>query len=154
MTLRRRIVARLGVAVAAGCLVATALGSSSGVTVSARLTAAQESPPQQVRNAKASGTFSATVRPGSNGYRLVWKLTFAHLTGRATSAYIHQGARRAHGAALLELCSPCKTRAAGAAYLSPPELALAQQGLLYVNVRTARNPAGEIRGQLRFSADA
>jgi CHRD domain-containing protein len=124
------------------------------VQVSARLTAAQESPPQQVRNLKASGTFRATVRPGKNGYRLVWKLTFARLTGVATSADVHHGARGAHGAAVLHLCSPCKSGATGAEYFSPPELTLARQGLLYVNVRTARNPAGEIRGQLRFSSDA
>jgi hypothetical protein len=117
----------------------------------ARLTPTQESPPQRVRNLEASGTFTVTARAVNNGYRLVWKLTFTRLSGTATSAYIHRGTPGTHGAALIHLCSPCRSGASGNEYLSPPELTLARQGKLYVNVRTMRNPDGEIRGQLRVS---
>jgi hypothetical protein len=154
MTVRRRVAARLGVAVAAALLAATALGSTSRVQIAARLTPGQESPPQQVHNLKASGTFLATVHPGSDGYRLVWKLTFARLRGVAMSADVHHGSPGNHGAAVIHLCSPCRSGATGAAYFSQPEVVLARAGLLYVNVRTARNPAGEIRGQLRLSSRA
>jgi uncharacterized protein (DUF885 family) len=55
---------------------------------------------------------------------------------------------------VIHLCSPCRSGATGAEYFSPPEVVLAREGLLYVNVRTAKNPAGEIRGQLRLSSGA
>jgi len=154
MTVRRRVAARLGVAVAAAFLAATALGSTSRVQLAGRLTPGQESPPQQARNLKASGTFLATVQPAKDGYRLVWKLTFARLRGAAMSADVHHGSPGHHGAAVIHLCSPCRSGATGAQYFSQPEVVLAREGLLYVNVRTAKNTAGEIRGQLRLSSGA
>jgi CHRD domain len=97
----------------------------------------------------ASGSFTAQLRPIKNGYRLTWKLTFRGLSGRASTAYLHQGKPGTHGAALVHLCSLCKSGATGSSYFSPPELKLARAGRLYVNVRTAKNPSGEIRGQVR-----
>jgi hypothetical protein len=64
------------------------------------------------------------------------------------SAYIHEGRRGTHGAAFVFLCAPCRSGAHGSSFFSPSELALGRQGRLYVNVRTAMNPAGEIRGQI------
>jgi hypothetical protein len=137
----------LRVAAATAAVVATA----APVHLTARLTGAQESPPQAFKNAKATGTFTGTLRTAKNGYRLRWQLTFSKLSGVATSAYIHQGKRGTHGAALLQLCAPCKSGATGDAFFSPPELTLARAGSLYVNVRTPKNPNGEIRGQIRVS---
>jgi len=149
MTNRDRISARLGGAVVALLLPAVAPASVNRVQLAARLTPGQEAPTQQHRNLAASGTFTATVRPVKNGYRLSWRLTFTKLSGAATSAYIHRGRAGTHGAAIVQLCSPCRSGASGNEYFSPPELTLARQGSLYVNVRTPLNPGGEIRGQVR-----
>jgi hypothetical protein len=149
MTDRSRIPALFGAA--ALLLPGIAVAAVKPAQLVARLTPTQESPPQQVRNPRAAGTFTVTARPATNGYRLVWKLTFTRLSGAATSAYIHRGNRGTHGAALIHLCSPCRSGATGDEYLSPSELTLARRGKLYVNVRTLRNPDGEIRGQLRVS---
>ena len=126
-------------------------GSSSVTTIglTSHLTASQEIPPQTVKNLGASGTFTAQLRPVKNGYRLTWKLTYRGLTGRATTAYLHQGKPGAHGAALVHLCSLCTSGKTGSSYFSPPELKLVRAGKVYVNIRTAKNPSGEIRGQVR-----
>jgi hypothetical protein len=133
------------VAVAGAFVPAAAAGP---VRLTARPTPAQEVPKQAIRNPKATGTFFATLEPAADGYRLAWRLTFAKLSGRATSAIIHLGKPGAHGAAMAVLCSPCASGARGSAYFSPPELVLARAGKLYVNIRTTRNPSGEIRGQI------
>ena len=122
--------------------------SARPLQLSTRLTAAQESPPQAKRDRSARGSFSASAVPTTSGYDLRWTLAFSALTGPATSAYIHRGKRGTHGAAIVRLCSPCRPGVKGTAYFSPSELALARTGSLYVNIRTARNPSGEIRGQI------
>jgi CHRD domain len=107
-------------------------------------------PHQAVKVPNASGAFSGRLRATANGYRLSWRLTFIGLSGRAASAYLHQGKPGTHGPAFVFLCSPCISGAHGTSFFSPSELALVRQNRLYVNVRTARNPAGEIRGQVRI----
>ena len=143
----------VAILVAAALLLAVpaVAGSSSlsSIGLTAKLTASQEVPPQAVKNLGASGSFTAQLRPIKNGYRLTWKLTFRGLSGQAKTAYLHQGRPGAHGAALVHLCSLCKSGATGSSYFSPPELKLARAGRLYVNVRTTKNPSGEIRGQVR-----
>jgi CHRD domain-containing protein len=128
----------------------TALAShtQSPIGLSAVLGPLQEVPHQTVVVATASGKFIGTVQPARNGYRLSWQLTTKRLSGPATSAYIHEGKPGYHGAAFVHLCSPCSDQAHGTSFFSPTELQLAREGRLYVNVRTAKNPAGEIRGQI------
>lgn len=119
------------------------------MSVRAALTASQEIPPQAVAVKNASGVFSATLAKTKKGYRLSWRLTFRNLSGMATSAYIHKGKPGQHGAAFFHLCSPCTSGAHGGSYASPSEATFLSNGLMYVNIRTAKNPAGEIRGQIR-----
>ena len=113
-------------------------------TWSAKLTAAQEIPKQAVKDAAASGSFTATL----SGKKLSWKLTFSKLTGQATAAHIHIGAMGKAGGVAVALCGPCKSGQKGTATLTSAQLKDATKHLLYVNVHTAKNPAGEIRGQI------
>src|SRR5262249_43032991 len=122
------------------------VASTSGLA--AQLTPGQEVPAQKVKVSGASGRFTGTLKKTSKGYRLYWRLTFAGLSGKATFAHIHRGKPGKHGPAVAFLCKACKSGVQGKIYFSPPELKLARQGRLYVNVRTAKNPAGEIRGQV------
>ena len=134
-----------------GCALAlSGLAAAAGRTsaLRARLTPSQEVPRQTVKTPNASGAFAGTLRPAAKGYRLTWRLTFSRLSGRAASAYLHAGRPGRHGAAFVFLCAPCTSGAHGSSFFSPSELLLARQGRLYVNVRTAKNPAGEIRGQI------
>lgn len=141
----RKLVAVLSAAaVCALAVTAVSLAASRGTAWSAKLTAAQEVPKQTVKNAVASGGFHATL----TGKKLRWTLTFSKLTGPATAAHIHMGAMGKAGNVVVPLCGPCKNGQSGTATLTAAVLAAAGKHLLYVNVHTAKNPGGEIRGQV------
>jgi len=134
---------------AAGAACASALAALSGAATRATvwttsLGAAQEVPAQVVKDTKAHGTFKGTL----NGTTLTWTLTFAGLTGPATAAHIHMGAKGASGNVVVPLCAPCKSPAKGTAKVTGSLKSAFAKHDLYVNVHTAKNPNGEIRGQL------
>ena len=117
-------------------------------SVKTTLRASQERPKPKGKVVRARGTFTATVtRSGTTGV-IVWKLTFAKLTGRAVAAHIHSGARGTAGPVIVPLCAPCKSDARGRATVSASVLATLEAGRAYVNVHTKKNAAGEIRGQI------
>ena len=131
-----------------GALVLTtlSLGASRTTVWTAALSSGQEVPKQVVRDTAAHGLFKGTL----SGTKLTWKLTFAKLTGPATAAHIHMAAKGKAGAVVVPLCPPptCKSGVTGTATITPAVLAAFKKHLLYVNVHTAKNPNGEIRGQL------
>jgi hypothetical protein len=138
----RKFTALAAIVGAALALAATSFGASTGW--SAKLTVAQEVPKQAVKTPAAHGAFTATLK----GKKLTWKLTFAQLSGPATAAHIHMAGMGKAGNVVVPLCGPCKSGAHGTATLSAAVLRAFPKHLLYVNVHTAKNPAGEIRGQL------
>jgi len=142
----KKLVSGLAVAVAASLAVAAlAFGArTSTLSVHAKLNAKQEVPAQVVKDSKAKGLFTGKIV----GKKLTWKVTFSGLTGKATAAHIHMGAMGKAGNVLIPLCGPCKSGAHGkATFTRAMKRALAHHKL-YVNVHTAKNPNGEIRGQL------
>ena len=151
MTLKSGVIAGGLAALALAVVSAAGAGSQGAINVKARLTAGQVVPRGTVKLTKGSGLFSGTLTMTDKGYRLTWRLTFSKLSGRATSGYIHQGMPGKHGAALFHLCSPCSSGAHGKAYASPSQVALMSGGRTYVTVRTRKNPAGEIRGQIAIA---
>jgi hypothetical protein len=112
--------------------------------VSAKLNAKQEVPAQVVKDTKARGKFTGTLV----GSKLTWKLTFSGLTGKATAAHIHLGAKGKAGNVAIPLCGPCKSGVHGKTTLSAALNKALKHHKLYVNVHTAKNLNGEIRGQL------
>jgi hypothetical protein len=132
--------------VAAGALVlaAVSLAATRGAGWSATLSAAQEIPKQSVKVPAAKGAFKATI----SGNKLNWTLTFSKLSGPAAAAHIHLGAMGKAGNVLVPLCGPCKSGVSGSAPLTAALKRDFTKHLLYVNVHTAKNPGGEIRGQL------
>ena len=81
---------------------------------------------------------------------LVWILRYGALsgTGRATAADIQVGKKGKTGPVLVHLCSPCLNPSGGTMRLTLDQGLVFEKQELYVNVRTGRNRAGEIRGQL------
>jgi CHRD domain len=142
----KKHVAGITVAVAASlAVVALAFGAgATTISVGAKLNAKQEVPAQVVKDAKAKGRFTGKLV----GRKLTWKLTFSGLTGAATAAHIHMGAVGKAGNVLIPLCGPCKSGVHGKKTISRALKKALMHHKLYVNVHTAKNPNGEIRGQL------
>lgn len=117
-------------------------------SIKTTLRASQERPKPKGKLAKAKGTFTATVsRIGTSGV-ITWRLTFSKLSGGATAAHIHSGARGKPGPVIVPLCTPCRSGAHGKATVDASVLDALESGKTYVNVHTRKNPAGEIRGQI------
>jgi hypothetical protein len=125
------------------------LADSQATGFTARLGAAAEVPKPNGVAPGATGTFTAGLtRRGAAG-TLAWKVTFRSLTGRATAAHIHLAKAGAAGPVAVPLCGPCRSGARGSARLKAATVTALLAGRTYVNVHTARNPAGEIRGQIK-----
>ena len=116
------------------------------------LSARREVPKPKGNVRRASGLFVATVvKEGTTG-SVTWRLTFARLTGRAVAAHIHVGRAGRAGPVAVALCGPCRSGARGTVAVNASTLAAIEAGRAYVNVHTARNAAGEVRGQLPAAA--
>lgn len=139
----KKLVAVL-VVVAVGAMTSVALAAAHKATWTAALSSAQEVPKQAMRDTAAHGLFKGRL----TGSKLKWSLTFSKLTGKATAAHIHMGGMHVSGPVVVPLCGPCKSPVTGTSTLSAKLIAAFKKHDLYVNVHTADNPNGEIRGQL------
>ena len=118
-------------------------------SVATTLTSRQEVPRPKGNVRRATGSFTATVaKIGSSG-TIAWRLRLTRLTGRAAAAHIHVARVGRAGPVAVALCGPCRNGQRGTADVTAATLAALAVGRAYVNVHTAKNPAGEIRGQIR-----
>jgi Cu/Zn superoxide dismutase len=117
-------------------------------SVKTSLSASQERPRPKGHVRRARGSFTATVTKQGTSAVIVWRLTFARLTGKAIAAHIHSGPRGKAGPVIVPLCAPCKNGARGRATVNASVLSVLESGRAYVNIHTPKNPAGEIRGQI------
>lgn len=126
------------------------LGSGADpVGLTASLSAGKEVPKPKGVGGNAGGTFTAGLTRKGKGGTLAWRLTFRGLTGAASSAHVHLARAGVAGPVAVPLCGPCRSGARGTAKLNARTANALLGGGAYVNVHTARNPAGEIRGQVR-----
>jgi len=87
--------------------------------------------------------------PGAPGqWRLFWHLSYSGLSGPATAADIHVAPVGHSAPPMLTICGPCASISHGMLALSGTQASSIGNGSSYVNVDTARNPSGEIRGQI------
>lgn len=111
----------------------------------AALSGANEVPPVTTA---AKGTFTAKYLP-ENGL-LLWNMNYEGLSGPATMAHIHGPATETQNAGvMIGFNNPVSSPMAGQVTLTPAQFADLKAGKLYVNVHTAANRGGEIRGQLK-----
>jgi hypothetical protein len=130
---------------------ATTTSSSKGDTYSYRATLGPRAEvPRPNAPAKAAGVFSATVTERRGKATIRWTLTFRRLSGAAVAAHIHRGAAGVAGPVVVPLCGPCRNGQNGRRVVDEDVAEPFERGGYYVNVHTARNPAGEIRGQLKL----
>ena len=112
--------------------------------MTARLSGAGEVP--SVTSA-GIGTADVTLNPSGN--LLTWTVTYSGLTGPVTGGHFHGPALAGQNAGVVVpfaagLVSPIT----GSATLTPTQVADLSAGKWYVNLHTAANPGGEIRGQV------
>lgn len=109
--------------------------------VSVKLSGAEEVPP-----VKAEGSGSGTIRVNADG-TVSGSVTTTGVQG--TMAHIHQGAKGQNGPVIIPLTKSGDTYTVPAsAKLNDAQMKAFKAGNLYVNVHTARNKGGEVRGQL------
>lgn len=116
------------------------------VTYKATLSAAAEVPPVQ-----SPGTGTAAVNVDTATNQISWRVEYAGLTGPAAAAHIHCGAPAGGNAGVSVPLGTAPNWASplqGSGTLTDAQLAQLQAGQCYVNVHTAANKGGEIRGQL------
>lgn len=118
----------------------------------AALTARAEVPKPTGVKAGAGGTFKIDLTDSSGSYSIAWTLTYRNLTGRAQAAHIHKGKPGKAGPVVVGLCGPCRSGRKGKAKVSKTVASAMKAGTAYVNVHTAKNAPGEIRGQIKKSS--
>jgi hypothetical protein len=137
------IVAALAVAGLFAAGLGLAASGSSSTKFSAKLAARTETPRPKGAT-RATGLFTATL----TGSSLSWRLSFSRLTGKALAAHIHLGKPGVAGPVVVPLCGPCVSGVHKTSKLTSRVKAALRTGRAYVNIHTAKNAAGEIRGQV------
>lgn len=117
--------------------------SMSTASFAATLSSSAEVPPNM---SAGSGTLIATLDKTSNVF--TWKVAYTGLTGPATMAHIHGPAMPGSNAGVVLPFQGSVSPIEGSATLTAAQVADLMAGRWYVNVHTAANPGGEIRGQL------
>jgi hypothetical protein len=132
-----------------GLALAMALSSSSGVraemlSYKVALKSASEVPPNT-----SGGSGTADVTYDTQTKQLKWKVSYSGLSGPATAAHFHGPAEPGKNAGvMIPIQNIATSPAEGSATLTDAQAADLMGGRLYVNVHTAANPGGEIRGQV------
>ena len=126
------------------CSMKPMMHNTNTSAMTTRLSGASEVPPVM---SSASGTVEATLNKQTS--ELSWTVTYSGLSGPATGAHFHGPAMPGANAGVVvpitgSLTSPIR----GVASLTAAQAADLMAGKWYVNLHTAANPNGEIRGQI------
>ena len=95
-----------------------------------------------------AGTGSVTATYDTDSKKLTWKGGYSGLTGPATAAHFHGPAPAGKNAGVMVPISPNGPSFEGSAALTDAQAKALMEGDIYVNIHTAANKGGEIRGQL------
>jgi hypothetical protein len=133
----------IGIAALAMMLAFAAPTYAETVQLKADLKGASEVPPNQ-----STGTGTVTVTFDTATKQLSWKGNYSGLSGPATAAHFHGPAEPGKNAGVAVPITPNTSPFSGSATLTDTQAADLLAGRWYINVHTAANPGGEVRGQL------
>jgi len=103
----------------------------------------------QVPPNTAAGTGTADLDYDPASKKLSWKITYSGLTGPATAAHFHgPAAAGANAGVKVPIANPGTSPIEGSATLNDEQAADLMAGKYYINIHTAANAGGEIRGQV------
>ena len=103
----------------------------------------------QVPPNSSAGKGTAEIDFDAASKKLSWKLTYSGLSGPATAAHFHGPAEAGKNAGVaVPIANPSTSPVEGSATLTDAQAADLVAGKYYVNIHTAANPGGEIRGQV------
>jgi hypothetical protein len=145
MIVRRTAIASI---LAAGALAIAGCGmmnpsQSMGGAMTIPLSGQNEVPPN------ASGG-SGTGKVELDGNVVKWNITYSGTTGPVTAGHFHGPAQPgANAGVVVPFAGPLASPIIGSATLTPAQVDQLKQGLWYINLHTAANPGGELRGQVK-----
>ncbi len=119
--------------------------SADPIALKANLKGTSEVPPNQ---SKATGSVAVNYDPADKS--LSWKGSYSGLSGPVTAAHFHGPAEIGKNAGITVVIAMGSNAGTfeGSATISDSQAADLLAGRWYVNLHTAANPAGEIRGQV------
>jgi len=141
-----RTTAVVGVLTLAGCgHMQNMMSSGNTQHYHATLSGSQEVPPHA---GSATGAADVELNPSTN--TLSWKVSYSGLTGPATAGHIHGPAGPgANAGVMIPFSSVGSSPFEGKTQITAAQAADIAAGRTYVNIHTAQNKGGEIRGQLQ-----
>ena len=130
--------------IAAFAILAASAALAQEMKMKADLTGAQEVPPVTTQG---KGSAEVNFEPASK--KLSWTVTYSGLSGPPTAAHFHGPAEAGKNAGVaVPIPNQANSPVTGSATLTDAQAADLQAGRYYVNIHTAANPSGEIRGQV------
>jgi hypothetical protein len=97
----------------------------------------------------SSGTGTADLNYDAASKKLSWTVTYSGLSGPATAAHFHGPAEVGKNAGVaVAIPNAAASPVKGEATLTDAQAADLLGGKYYINIHTAANPGGEIRGQV------
>ncbi|MGX1324217.1 hypothetical protein AB7M17_007670 [Bradyrhizobium sp. USDA 377] len=103
----------------------------------------------QVPANTSSGTGTAELDYDAASKKLSWTVSYSGLSGPATAAHFHGPAEAGKNAGVaVPIANAGSSPVKGEATLTDAQAADLLGGKYYINIHTAANPGGEIRGQV------
>src|SRR3954464_15471088 len=119
----------------------------AGPAFADKMEATLDGKPEVPANTSAA-TGTADIDYDAASKKLSWKLNYSGLSGPATAAHFHGPAEPGKNAGVAVPISNAASGSEGSATLTDAQAADLAGGKYYVNIHTAANPGGEIRGQV------
>ncbi len=119
-------------------------GAANAEKLKATLDGKAEVPPSA-----SSATGTADLNYDAASKKLSWTVTYSGLSGPATAAHFHGPAEPGKNAGVaVPIPNAASSPVKGEATLTDAQAADLLGGKYYINIHTAANPGGEIRGQV------
>src|SRR5207244_4979899 len=97
----------------------------------------------------SAGKGTAEIDYDAASKKLSWKVTYSGLSGPATAAHFHGPAEAGKNAGVaVAIPNQGSSPVEGSATLADAQAADLMAGKYYINIHTAANPGGELRGQV------